>query len=287
MLLLVPSDPLRPRRPDEHFAAEARAARDAGLNVAMVDHDVLARGEEPERAVPSLPAGETAVYRGWMLAGDRYGALAQLLAERGVTMRTSAEQYRRAHELPGWYPALAPVTPRSVWTTDARRADFDRARLEFGAGPVVLRDYVKSTKHHWDEAAFVPDVSDADHAWRVASRMRQLRDDDFVGGFVLREFETFTSAEVRTWWVEGRCVLVGPHPDTPEARPPHRLDLDWLVPFVGAVALPFVTVDLALRVDGVWRVVELGDGQVSDRPASVAPAEIITALAGGEAAVRA
>ena len=29
MLLLVPCDPLRPRRPDEHFAAEAAADRDA------------------------------------------------------------------------------------------------------------------------------------------------------------------------------------------------------------------------------------------------------------------
>jgi hypothetical protein len=29
VLLLVPVDPLRPRRADEHFAAEAAAARDA------------------------------------------------------------------------------------------------------------------------------------------------------------------------------------------------------------------------------------------------------------------
>ncbi|WP_327011973.1 hypothetical protein OHA72_49170 [Dactylosporangium sp. NBC_01737] len=34
MMLLVPADPLRPRRPDEHFAAEADAARAAGLGVA-------------------------------------------------------------------------------------------------------------------------------------------------------------------------------------------------------------------------------------------------------------
>ncbi|MFD0785983.1 ATP-grasp domain-containing protein [Micromonospora azadirachtae] len=41
-----------------------------------------------------------------------------------------------------------------------------------------------------------------------------------------------------------------------------------------------------MRADGVWRVVELGDGQVSDRPAGVAPEEIIAALTGGEAAVQ-
>lgn len=81
-------------------------------------------------------------------------------------------------------------------------------------GPAVVRDYVKSMKHYWDEAAFVADVGDGEAAWKVASRLRQLREDDFVGGFVLREFEPFTSAEVRTWWVDGRCVLIGPHPDT-------------------------------------------------------------------------
>ncbi|WP_446220731.1 ATP-grasp domain-containing protein [Micromonospora sp. IBHARD004] len=35
---------------------------------------------------------------------------------------------------------------------------------------------------------------------------------------------------------------------------------------MAALDLPLVTADLALRADGVWRVVEVGDGQVSDRP---------------------
>jgi hypothetical protein len=54
----------------------------------------------------------------------------------------------------------------------------------------------------------------------VASRFRQLRDDDFTGGFVLRRSETFACAEVRTWWVDGVCRLVGAHPDTAHAEPP-------------------------------------------------------------------
>lgn len=280
-MLLVPCDPLRPRRPDEHFAPEAQAAREAGLAVAVVDHDALARGDDAERAVASVPGGGTAIYRGWMLRTERYARFTHVLAKRGVTVRTTGEQYRRAHELPGWYPALAAVTPRSAWTTAADRADFDQARLALGAGPAVVRDYVKSMKHYWDEAAFVADVGDGDAAWKVASRLRQLREDDFVGGFVLREFEPFTSAEVRTWWVDGRCVLIGPHPDTPYDQPPGEIDLRWLTPLIGALGLPFVTADLALRADGVWRVVEVGDGQVSDRPISIEPAMIIAAVVGG------
>ena len=37
----------------------------------------------------------------------------------------------------------------------------------------------------------------------------------------------------------------------------------------------FVTTDIALRADGVWRVVEVGDGQVSDLHKSVDPAELV------------
>ncbi len=219
-----------------------------------------------------------AVYRGWMLRSERYAAFAEVLAERGVVLRTGAEQYRRAHELPGWYADLAAVTPATAWTHGSSRADLDRARVELGAGPAVLRDYTKSMKHYWDEAAFIPDLGDDVAVWKVASRFLELREDDFVGGFVLRRFERFVSAEVRTWWVDGACVLIGSHPDTPNDLPSVEVDLAAVVPLIAGLGLPFVTVDLALRDDGVWRVIELGDGQVSDRPITVGPETMIAAL---------
>ena len=55
VLFLVPADPLSPRRADEHFAAEATAARDAGLTVALIDHDALADPGGAQRAVARVP----------------------------------------------------------------------------------------------------------------------------------------------------------------------------------------------------------------------------------------
>jgi hypothetical protein len=263
MTLIVPADPLRPRRADEHFAAEAAAARAAGVAVALVDHDRLARGEAVD-----LPSG--GVYRGWMLRSEHYALL--------TGMRTSAEQYRLAHELPGWYRALAQVTPESVWTTGFSRDDFDRARSALGAGPAVLRDYTKSMKHYWHEATFIPDLADADAAWAVADRFVQLRDDDQTGGFVLRRFEDFAAPELRTWWVDGVCRIIGPHPDLPADTVVPEPDLTAIGPLVQGLHLPFVTVDVVRRADGVWRVVELGDGQVSGRPAAVSPEALVGAL---------
>jgi hypothetical protein len=93
-----------------------------------------------------------------------------------------------------------------------------RARASARA-PAVLRDYVKSMKHYWHEAAYIPDVADHAAAWQVAARFRELRGDEFTGGFVLRRFEEFTSAEARTWWAGGTCRLVTAHPDTPGELP--------------------------------------------------------------------
>jgi len=278
VILLVPADVLRPRRVDDHFAAEAQAARAAGIEVALVDHDALGRPGEADQAVRRVDGQGPALYRGWMLGAARYADLADALLRRGITPRTTALRYRRAHELPGWYAELAAHTPSSGWTDGDGRAEFDLARAELGQGPAVLRDYTKSAKHHWHEAAFIPDTADADAAWAVASRLRALRAEDFTGGFVVRRFERFVGAEVRTWWVDGVCRLVGPHPDTPHDPPPAGLDLGWLAPLVAGLDLGFVTVDLARRADGAWRVVELGDGQVSDRPATVSPEELIEAI---------
>ncbi len=276
MLLLLPRDPLAPRRVDEHFEAEARAAAELGLPTALVDHDELARADgDTARAVRGVPADDDVVYRGWMLRSEQYAAMADALAARGARLRTSAGQYRTAHELPGWYDALAEVTPESRWGSDG-----DVAWL--GSGGAVLRDHSKSLKHAWSQACYVPDVTDRDAARRVVDRFLELRGEDLVGSVVVRRFEEFTGPEARTWWVGGRCALVTAHPDTPDDVPDDP-DLDLPAAGVAALGLPFVTVDLVRRADGRWRVVELGDGQVSDRPASTPAADLLAALAGGGA----
>ncbi|GAA2485977.1 ATP-grasp domain-containing protein [Winogradskya humida] len=343
MLLLVPRDVLHPRRPDPHFATQAAAAG----TVALIDHDALAAGGDAVTAVARVPETDDAVYRGWMLSSDQYATMSSALSHGGVTLRTSAAQYRQAHELPGWYSALEAVTPHSVWTVGDSREKFSQAAASLGAGAAVLRDYSKSMKHYWHEAAYIPDVSDAAAAWRVASRMRDLRGDDFAGGFVLRRFETFTGPEARTWWIGGVCRLVTAHPDTPDDLPDLDLlgslsgscvsvtgvgltgagssvavsggslvpngDLTGIGPSgaidgggllpngdltgiglsgavsggdlarvreaVSGLGLPFVTADLVRDTGGRWRVVEVGDGQVSDLPAGVPAGDLIGALA--------
>ncbi|WP_369214181.1 ATP-grasp domain-containing protein [Streptomyces flavofungini] len=273
--LLTCGDPLRPRRPDPHFAEAATAARTLGGDVALIDHEALERGHTKE-AVARVPRGlGTLWYRGWMLSGHHYAALSAALAERGGALATDAEQYRRAHELPGWYEVFAAESPFSVWLpavpgdlpAPARLAEL---AAPLSPGPVIVKDYVKSRKHEWHEACFVPDASDPERLASVVGRFLALQADSLTGGIVLRAFEDFTGDEVRVWWIDGTPALTTAHPDaaTPGPTPLPEPVLTRLTPLVRALACRFVTTDLALRSDGVWRVVEVGDGQVSGLPAA-------------------
>jgi hypothetical protein len=295
-LLLVPSDPLAPRVPDEHFMREAEAARQAGMEVAVVDHDAVLAGDvrAAVRQVPASDGEQVAWYRGWMMPAAAYSRFDTELDTRGVRLVTDLTAYRAAHELPGWYSTFADVTPASVWSPwEAGRmptsADVGALTGVLGGGPGLVKDYVKSRKHEWNEACFVPDLADVSAATRVIGRMVELQGEDLAGGIVARAFEQFTqdadgrSLEARIWWVAGSAVLITPHPDAPADA---TVDVpiavrDAVGASVRALGAPFVTTDLALRSDGVWRVIEVGDGQVSDLPAAEDPGRLIRALAAG------
>lgn len=285
-LLLLPGDPLRARRADPHFAVEAAAAQSAGAATAVLDHEALIAGDA-EAAVARVPRDAGPVwYRGWMLPADRYADLSAALADRGCHLLTSPAAYRCAHELPGWYDTFRALTPHSVWLPCPPGRAPERAALAELAGalgtpgrarPLVVKDWVKSRKHEWGEAAYVPDADDTERLTAVVGRFVALQEEFLTGGVVLRAFESFdTVGEARVWWVDGEPVLTGPHPDTPGLRPVP--DLTRVAPAVRELGLRFVTTDLALRTDGVWRVVEVGDGQVSGLPAGTDHRPLFEAL---------
>ncbi|MFD7624953.1 ATP-grasp domain-containing protein [Streptomyces sp. NPDC059851] len=301
--VLYCSDPLNERRVDAHFAPEARQLRADGAAVHLIDHDALTAGDA-ERAVARVPAGAGPLwYRGWMVPAGRYAELDTALRRRGAQLITDPSRYRRAHELPGWYATFAGLTPASRWLpVDPGRAP-DPARLValaagLPAGAAVVKDYVKSRKHEWEEACHIPDLADPAALHRVVGRFVELQGEFLAGGVVLRAFEPFrvpgpgtdgAPGELRVWWRDGAPRLITPHPDSPadafgapgagrDGVAPGLPDLEPVRAAVEALDCPFVTTDLALREDGVWRVVEVGDAQVSDVHRAVDPTSFAAVL---------
>ncbi|MCW2938631.1 MAG: hypothetical protein JWN00_1616 [Actinomycetia bacterium] len=277
MSVLFCADPLDPRGVERHFAREASVVRDLGGVAAVVDHGALQHGD-PESAVQKVPHGLGAAwYRGWMVTGVEYESLAKALESRGVTLITRPEDYRRAHELPGWLEVFDGLTPQSVWLPLSVGEIPDPQSLAelvtpLPAGRAIIKDYVKSRKHEWDEACFVPDLRDTEALHRTTRRMLELQGEFLSGGLVVRAFEPYRTEEARVWWIDGEPVFVGPHPDSPRAHAEPALE--EVGSAVRRLGCRFITTDLAQREDGAWRVVEVGDGQVSDLPSSVDPADL-------------
>ncbi len=280
-LILFPNQPFTPREIDADFADELAAAKAAGLSTALIDHTRAAEGDSlgAVRLVATEPA--TAVYRGWMMRARHYAAFHAALAERGATLVNDPDAYRFCHHLPDNYSALEGDTPRTTWLPMQGPVEmsqvFERLRM-FGSGPIIVKDFVKSQKHYWNEACFIPNAEDRPAVEKVVRRFIELQGDDLNEGLVFREYVPLQivgrhprsamplAAEVRTFWFDGQLLLSHPYWDdlgTPPEPPPS----DWMRELASRVRSRFFSMDVALREDGRWTVIELGDGQVAGLPA--------------------
>lgn len=285
-MILFPAEPFAGPAVDAAFADEAALAG----NYVTFDFEALLEGRS-RRAVRWVPEGEgIAVIRGWMMRPEAYDALFEALRTKGWTLVNSPAQYRFTHLLPESYALIQDMTPRSIWISEPVEADAVREALRsFGDGPVVVKDYVKSRKHEWDEACFVPDAA-APEAMRVVETFLHRQGPELVGGLVLREFEPFVplarhavsgmplTREHRLFLLDGRIVSAddywedGVYPEEP-------LPLERFEAIGRRIDSRFFTMDVALRTDGEWRVVELGDGQVAGLPTRMDRRSLLQALA--------
>jgi hypothetical protein len=219
-----------------------------------------------------------------MLGAEDYGLLHRALLGKGIHLVNSPEQYRACHWGPLAYPFIARWATSTTWIS-VDRMDEDRALEEalanFGDGPVVLKDWVKSqAAGYWAEACFIPSASDFASARRVIGRFLELQGESLVGGLVFRAWRDLAHVgrDIEEWRVfsfDGHPVACWPRFAGPFAEAPPS----ELVQAV-CVALPsrFATADFARLADGGWLLVEVGDGQVSGLPAAADPRVLLSAL---------
>lgn len=257
------------------------AALSAGFSTGLIDFNSIRRrnANEALRRLEPSPTPEQAVYRGWMLTPDEYEFFYSLLRQRNLDLVTTPEQYVHCHWLPNNYPEISNVTPHTVWIPTPDCFDMDKILMalhQFGGRPLVIKDYVKSRKHEWFEACFIPDSSDETSVAKVTKRFLELQDDDLQGGLVFREYLEFQpigthpksgmplTLEYRLFVVHGKVISATSYWDLDyNADVPSK---DRLLSLLCNVQSPFFSCDIARRTSGDWLIVELGDGQVAGLP---------------------
>jgi hypothetical protein len=281
MMIVLCRDPLEPTQPDRSFGAEAAAIERLGLPFILVDHDTLVRDDDAVRAVrrvPEQPEPILAAYRGWMVTPSQYRGFYEALAAKNIRLINDPDQYRHCHYLAENYPVIEGHAPRSIWLTGDLGIDrIMEALAPFGNGPIIIKDFVKSRKHEWGEACFIPSAADRQAVGRVVGRFLELQGQDLNEGLVFREFVEFEpigvhpksgmplTEEYRIFWLDGVPVFWAPYwaeGDDRGSRPP----IERFSGIADAVRSRFFTMDLARRLDGEWMIVEVGDGQVSGLP---------------------
>ncbi len=262
--------PLYPKRVDMEYETEYQ---EAGLNHACV----LFSYEDLENGKLSLYGEEITgltIYRGWMMKPEMYRTFYNLLEEKGVFLINSPEEYERYHTLPGWYNEFVDMTVRSIWEECGNVNDILQMSTSL-EGSYIVKDYVKSRKHEWYDACYIPNIADKLNASKVIKTFVERQRESLVGGIVLRKFENLKqigfheksgmpiSEEYRVFVYAGKVHIVDNYWNDDLKVDFSEEELAWIEGIAEKIRSNFVTVDLARKEDGTLIIMELGDGQVS------------------------
>ncbi|WP_407570530.1 ATP-grasp domain-containing protein [Deinococcus altitudinis] len=240
MKVLFPADYFRASQPDELYAEQATAFARLGFGVSTFAFE----GNRQFR--PPLEPGDLVLYRGWMLDAAEYGALGDAVQAAGGQLFTSTCAYLNAHHLPRWAPLLPDLTSETACFHDLSAVEDGLRAL--GWERFFIKDFVKSLKTGGGSVIERPEQIGA-----LMRDMEQFRG-KIEGGICARRFEEFRPGTERRYFVlDGGAV-------SPDGSPPPRIVLDC----AGRISSRFFSVDVAERADGQLRIVEIGDGQVSD-----------------------
>ena len=244
MRILYPFNPLNEREADDPWRDECRLLKSKGVDCSLFDFDTLPFGEFTPR--PGIDNKETVLYRGWMLTPEKYGELISMIEASGASMITSCGTYALCHHLPNWYESCLEYTAVSRFFADDCDLLSNVASLKWDR--YFVKDFVKSNSNERGSIA-----SSSEEVLEIVELIRTYRG-DIEGGVVVRQVENYVEGSERRYFVFNGMAYSADG------------DIPALVHAIASrITAPFFSVDIVQRDDGQLRLVEIGDGQVSDK----------------------
>lgn len=319
--IILPAHPLFKHKPDDMYQEEFDIASKYGT-VYLFDIEMLpgfhSGKYNPTSFIPKLKRNEGNMlpifYYGWMISEEMYQGFDRLLNFRGYQLTNNWRQYLCGHHFESWYDVIADLTPKSTMLktmtnfcptkTPPLRAMIE-AVISFQKDnhcAVLIKDSVKSLKHAWNEACFIPADANPFHVSKVVATFLNLKNqmNDFQGHFVIRKFVDLKkiglhpqskmpiSQEYRAFVLNGKIISQDPYweGDYDTEKPPSDLVKDIAKRIYNEASSirssNLFTIDTAQLIDGTWTCIEVGDGQVSSIPPKANKDKFFSALLGAD-----
>lgn len=261
------------------YEEEKKSAVNVGFDFSLISFEELTDGNITTalRFIKQSENKEFGIYRGWMLKPNQYQNLYDGLLKKNIELINSPDEYKHCHYLPDSYEKIASKTPKSNWTTELTNDAILALTSNFGESSLIVKDFVKSEKHNWDEACFIPNASDSDKVKSVVDKFIKLRGDSLNEGLVFRQFEELEfltehsksgmplTKEFRVFFANKKIIKVFDYWDEGEYGET-KPELDDFIEIAQNIDSKFFTMDIAKKKNGDWIIMELGDGQVAGLP---------------------
>lgn len=290
MTILFCNDAFAPKSVDPDFEDEFSAAAAQGFTTHLFSFESLTKDAEAARNIKAANNLQDIIYRGWMLKPQQYTLLYETLLAKNFKLINSPTEYQNCHYLPHSYQFIEKHTPKTVWT---RQTDFEKIFeiIEpFGNAPLIVKDFVKSQKHYWDSACFIPSAADKDKVKSVISKFVELQGNDLNEGLVIREFVELQDLtthsksgmplkqEYRLFFYKGNLLGCYDYWEEGEYAANEQPPLPLFIDIAKNVQSNFFSMDIAKTKNGEWIIIELGDGQVAGLPGKADRQEFYRAL---------
>ena len=261
------------------YKEEKNYAVKVGFDFSLISFEELTKGNITQalKNVKKSDHKELGIYRGWMLTPNQYQSLYDGLLKKNVKLINTPAAYKHCHYLPESYNKIESKTPKSNWTTDLSNSAVLKLTKEFGENPIIIKDFVKSEKHNWEEACFIPNASDFNKVKSTIDKFIELRGNSLNEGLVFRQFEELEfltehsksgmplTQEFRIFFAKKNIVSIFNYWDEGkygETKP----ELNTFLEIAQKIDSNFFSMDVVKKKNGEWIIMELGDGQVTGLP---------------------
>lgn len=227
--VIYPSDYFNKKEVDESFKEESECFKNNGFFVTTVDSKNIEPGDY--------------IYRGWMLNEDEYLDLEKILEKNNSKLITNRSDYLKAHYLKNWYYELKDFTPKTIFCNINNLED---TLNKLNWNQYFVKDYIKSLT--------TSRGSIAKNKEEVIELINEIKKNKGItGGICLREVESFNN-ETELRYFSFNNKIISPNGEIPEI----------VKEINNRINLQFFSIDIIKDNSNNYRLVEIGDGQVSD-----------------------